>query len=40
MLGPTCRVVVLHGVKVIVVQLGVAEHVLRLPLAALRLLVL
>lgn len=35
----TSLVVVLHGIKVVIVQLGVAKHVLRLAFAALRLLV-
>lgn len=35
----TRLVVMLHGIKVVIVQLGVAKHVLRLALAALRLLV-
>lgn len=35
----TGLVVVLHGIKVVVLKLGVAKHVLRLAFAALRLLV-
>lgn len=35
----TCLVVVLHGIEVIVIQLGIAEHILRMALAAFRLLV-